>query len=971
MIRTIKKDPFFDMQPPLQFLEILKSPVHKEKPGDFGMHSCDARQKAVTGKIYAGGAYLECGFPDPDGVLTTACSDFRRFLDIYGLTGDRFRISAEYGKTECFEEYRIDTGINGTKITAADTEGVRRALVWIEDEYRRQNGPYLPAGVIVRRPRIKARITRCFFSPINRPPKYGDELSDDIDYYPDEYLNRLAHDGANGVWIYSRFSDLVPSSYITEYGSGHEARIDKLNRVIRKCMRYGIKVYLFAIEPYAFTDPDMIGKYPQVLGNKASGRGRYAFCTNTEFGKAYCEEAMRRLFDSAPKLGGFIGITMGERLTACASGMPSTDCPHCGEMTLGQVLAQSVDALRAGMRSPVARDADFISWTYGHRYWDHESIREYVRHSPDDVCLQQNFEDMGYKKQLGKVRQGIDYWLSYTGPSELFRITAVEARKHSKRMFAKMQVCCSHEIASVPYIPVPGILYDKYERACRYGVDGIMQCWYFGNYPSLMSKAAGELAFVTVSYAPSGFCGVGKCGKDKFLLNLAGITWGQGKAGAVVRAWKEFEKGYSQYPLNVMFSYYGPMHDGPVWELQLKPKNFSLPRTWQTLDPTDGDRIGEAMMNGHTLEEALTLVKRMARYWRKGVAAIEAAATAGSAGSGSGSEDNEDIAEQISIARTLLVLTESGRNILEFYKLRDDIGRMSALDFYADNNRQRLQERGCNINEYMKCLIRMKGIVFSEIKNSRELSVLCRNDLRLGYHSEGEGFKFFPAKLEHRIRQLESLIVTEFPEVEERINAGLPPLEYYCGVEEGAKHCRMEGEAGKVGSSWEVLSDGSSAFRAAYDSDNIYFILFSPARHSFILTAEFRLMWPEQTMIISPDGGVKLGGTARLHGSVFGSEEVRILSAWKAEDARRAPTVGHFGEINLPGGIDGGASTKKRDYTCLFVTVDRKGAGWVENVPFKLRIATSGGALWCIEKDPVRTLGKPEMSPGEFGFIMP
>ena len=62
-------------------------------------------------------------------------------------------------------------------------------------------------------------------------------------------------------------------------------------------------------------------------------------------------------------------------------------------------------------------------------------------------------------------------------------------------MFAKMQVCCSHEIASVPYIPTPGIIFKKFAAAHALGVTGVMECWYFGNYPSLMSKAAGELAF--------------------------------------------------------------------------------------------------------------------------------------------------------------------------------------------------------------------------------------------------------------------------------------------------------------------------------------------------------------------------------------------------------------------------------------------------------------------------------------------
>jgi plasmid replication initiation protein len=70
------------------------------------------------------------------------------------------------------------------------------------------------------------------------------------------------HEGSNGVWIYTRFSDILPSEIITEYGKGYEKRMEKLNRVIDKCRRYGIGVYVFAIEPVALT-PELEDKYAE------------------------------------------------------------------------------------------------------------------------------------------------------------------------------------------------------------------------------------------------------------------------------------------------------------------------------------------------------------------------------------------------------------------------------------------------------------------------------------------------------------------------------------------------------------------------------------------------------------------------------------------------------------------------------------------------------------------------------------
>lgn len=348
--------------------------------------------------------YLNAEFPDPNGLLETIYEDFTKFLTLTGIHGHTVPVRIVETETEVFESYVIEINEKEVVIQTGDTEGARRALVWLEDEMLRREGPYLPKGRIERTPHIAKRITRCFFSPINRPPKYGDELSDDIDYYPEEYLNRLMHDGTNGVWIYTRFSDLVDSSYLTHYGRGREPRLEKLNRVIAKCARYGIDVYVFAIEPVALS-PEDAKKHPEAGGSVLRDGGK-TFCTNTEFGREFCREAGRKLFEYAPGLGGFISITYGERTTSCASARRNCTCPHCKDIPPGQVLSQAVDALTAGMKE-AKPSATLVSWTYGHRLWRFEDICEYVRTAPGGVALMQNFDDMGFEDQLGRMRMAI------------------------------------------------------------------------------------------------------------------------------------------------------------------------------------------------------------------------------------------------------------------------------------------------------------------------------------------------------------------------------------------------------------------------------------------------------------------------------------------------------------------------------------------------------------------------------------
>lgn len=240
-------------------------------------------------------------------------------------------------------------------------------------------------------------------------------------------MNRLAHDGSNGLWIYTRLSDLVPSEIIPEYGAGYEGRIEKLNRVCEKCARYGIGVYVFAIEPVSPEDEQIIENHQDLLGGSFAyvkdeqTRRRKAFCTHTEKGRAYCIEAMKKLCQMVPRLTGFISITAGERPTSCAA-QGVKNCPYCGHIDRGESLAQTIDCLKEGIRQS-GRDIEFVSWTYGHRSWKEKDIADYVKYAPEDVMLMQNFDDMGYEMQLGKMRQGVDYWLSYPGPSPLFEKT--------------------------------------------------------------------------------------------------------------------------------------------------------------------------------------------------------------------------------------------------------------------------------------------------------------------------------------------------------------------------------------------------------------------------------------------------------------------------------------------------------------------------------------------------------------------
>lgn len=902
MKRKETVDCYFDKQPPCGFISLLRSPLHTSKPPVW-----NDREKEPD-EVYCPVSELVCEFPDTEGLLSAAYADFRLFLSIHSGKAcgaeTPFRIRTVCEKTECFEDHVIRVNENECVIAASDTEGIRRGLVYVEDEMLRRSGCFLGLGETRRHAYLKTRISRSFFSPINRPPRNIDELYDDVDYYPEEYLNRLSHDGVNGVWIYTKFRELLPSAIRTEYDKNYGKRIEKLKSLCDKCRLYGIKPYVFAIEPAELDIEEAEGKYKDMKGATRPGGKHFHFCTNTERGREYCIEATKTLFTLCPDIGGMILITHGERGTACGSSAMVIDCPRCKDKKIGDVLSQTVDCLMEGLRQSGAK-GEFISWSYGHRIWSLDAVRDYVRSAPSDVMLMQNFEEMGMREQLGKERLALDYWLSYPGPSELFSETAKEAARCGKHIYAKTQVCCSHEVASVPYVPAPGLLWEKYREMRKLGVEGVMQCWYFGNYPSLMSKAAGELAFEG-EFAD----------KDAFLKRLCGIYWGKEMCEKVLPAWRLFEEGYRNYPTNIMFSYFGPVHDGPVWKLQLLPKNYTLPRTWQTCDIPDGDRIYECLLCGHSLPEAIELCRMMHEKWHEGTTLLPKK-------SGYYLQD-----EQLSVAGALDIQFAGALSILRFYDLRDKLGKSETKD------------------EARALLSEMRKLVLSEKENSRRLSLLCENDPRLGYHSEGEGYKYFPEKLEKRIEALDELLCTEFPAVEERIEAGLPPLEYYLGIEEDSEKYELyHGDISHA--EWRSMDKDGAAFRASITDKELYLEMRDKVRGSFGISTEFRLLRPDAHLTIDENGVPDISFYDSIYYQAFGKKKEEELKRWHV--TVRDSEGSYLSARLLLSDILRGEKL----------------------LPMKIKIVAPSGASLCGNRPPIGALGKADMNPEDYLWLIP
>ena len=703
------------------------------------------------------------------GDLKTATADLADFLADVKLSGGSVPLRLVRQDCGAKEAYRIDVAKDGVTLSAGDDDGLRRAVYRFEDMLLGSDAPALALGATSRRPWVRNRISRCFFGPIKRPPFNRDELLDDIDYYPEAYLNRLAHEGINGLWLTIEFRDIAKTSFFTPSPEA-DRRLAKLRRTVEKCRRYGIGTWIFCIEPRRLEDlPELRKRHPEIAGTSLHGEYTVT-CTATETARRYLEEATESIFREVPALKGIINISHGERPTTCLStvsptgevrdGLPffkNANCPRCGKLQPWQIHLNTVTSMLKGMRR-VNPEAEFISWFYQPHVLPERApwVYEAARHVPDGITLLYNFESGALKDQCGRMRTGGDYWLSFTGPSMSFERVAEAASNAGSSLGAKIQVGCSHEVATVPFVPVPGLLYRKYKAMKEAGVSTVMQCWYFGNYPGIMNKAAGELSFD--DFAED---------ENAFLERLARPEWGA-DAPQVARLWRNLSDAYACYPLSNDMQYYGPFHAGAAWPLHADVRLKPLGRTWKPLDAPSGDTIGEALEN-HTLEEAITLADRMAAGSRAltpdGRDAYRALA-AKYAG-------NRPRQLDAGVMNALALLFESGRDIFRFYRARSE-----ALDL----SRNRGDAAGAR-----KCVAEMTALVRREQEITREMRDLAAKDSRLGFHSEAECHQFHPAKLTWRLAELDTTL-SDLADIDAALARGEPYPE--SAFEKTAPSCR-------------------------------------------------------------------------------------------------------------------------------------------------------------------------------------
>ena len=202
----------------------------------------------------------------------------------------------------------------------------------------------------------------------------------------------------------------------------------------------------------------------------------------------------------------------------------------------------------------------------------------------------------------------------------------------------------------------------------------------------------------------------------------------------------------------------------------------------------------------------------------------------------------------IGVARALGLQFRSGTNILRFYQLREKMLRMEG-------------------KERLDVLSVLASILREELGLDEQLLTLCERDSRLGFHSEAEGYKYYPEKIRWRMRQLQTVLAEDVPALERLIREGKPLFPEYTGRQPEGPVARAVPGAAALWSSpdlspppdlvWQTLGS-DLRWGASHDADSLIVIASSPESagppSQMLVKIEPRRLWPSKHFFFVPRG---------------------------------------------------------------------------------------------------------------------
>ncbi len=471
------------------------------------------------------------------------------------------KLSDYFEKPE-YHEVKIKPGC--IEISAVDAAGILRGLTFLEDMARAAGGPYYQSRVYKRSPRFETRYIYSYCG------LYGDVFDVDTEVsYPDELLYYYSKVGINGIWAQAVLYKLTEFSFEPRLSKGWQKRLERLNLLVQRAKKFGIRVYLYLNEPRAMP-LDFFEQYKELKGH-TNDEGYASMCTTASpLVLEYVSNAVKSICRAVPDLGGFFTITLSENLTNCYSRAiyNETNCPRCKGRKASDIVA-GVNSAIANAASEINKNIKTfaLTWAWKGKNFDWDSLCQCISKIPPHMTIMNVSED-SLKFAIGGVNgEVIDYTMSMPGPSERSRSIWDVAMRENHPIGAKVQINNTWECSTVPFIPVFGLVRQHMSNLCREGISSLMLSWTLGGWPSPNIKIASHYFFEEIGET-----------EEPDDENDFSMIYGD-DAELVKRATEVFDKAFGNFPFSLKTLYYGPQNIGVANLLFDKPTGIKATMT--------------------------------------------------------------------------------------------------------------------------------------------------------------------------------------------------------------------------------------------------------------------------------------------------------------------------------------------------------------------------------------------------------
>lgn len=564
----------------------------------------------------------------------------------------------------------------------------------------------------------------------------ADDVLTSAAHYHDDVLARIAGEGFTGIWVFCELYSLMHSTVFVELNRPRAARRrSALRSLIDRARRHGLGVYLYFNEPMGVRGdhPFWVG-HPELRG--ATKWQAHALCTSVPVVREFFGQALESVFRDIPGVAGVILITGSEGLTHCWSkhtrrpGDPPPECTRCRPREPADIVLELLH-IWAGIRRKQPQPFRILAWNWEWTLWYPDPQAEIVSRLPAGVELLLGFEMTGTRQWHGRTIPVGEYAFSYPGPCNQFVETCALAAAHGIPVHTKIELSLTHEICSVPNVPVLRTLHRRFATMNSHRIAGVMACWTMTRFFTLNT-----FSMRLFLRDPCRFMD-----RRVFLDALAREYFGCTNTDDVIRAWELFSDAFLHYPFNVQLLYRGPHNDAPGRRLSLHFTGIPIGRSFMPDPP--GDDLGCLTEAFHVDRQAFSLNETIEGFtvlhdeWMSGLrpylAALDVNAPA------LAEEHRVHRREETSCAAMIGLQTRSIVNVLRFYQAQQQAMQAAGL------------KAPCDIPPNPTLL----NIMEDELDTVRQALPLVEEDQRLGYVHDIGGCKYDAVTLRAKICCLE------------------------------------------------------------------------------------------------------------------------------------------------------------------------------------------------------------------------